>query len=102
MITVATMLWEPNGGSREFSRCYDERWVERFREIRPEHEGLQVSPWARQTGGAYAACVECDRVLIDHPDPRIVEVAALVHVRGEGHQVLVTRRQMRSISPEAQ
>lgn len=32
MITVATMLWEPNGGSREFSRCYDERWVERLRD----------------------------------------------------------------------
>lgn len=30
MITVATLLWEPNEASFSFSRCYDETWVEKL------------------------------------------------------------------------
>lgn len=30
MITVATLLWDPNGDSLPFSRMYDETWVERL------------------------------------------------------------------------
>lgn len=30
MITVATLLWEPNRNSRSFSRMYDETWVEKL------------------------------------------------------------------------
>lgn len=30
MLTVATLLWEPNGHSLPFSRCYDESWVTRL------------------------------------------------------------------------
>ena len=30
MITFATLLWDPNPQSKNFSRCYDEQWVERL------------------------------------------------------------------------
>ncbi|MCF6111995.1 hypothetical protein [Mesorhizobium muleiense] len=30
MLTVATLLWQPNARSRDFSRCYDEIWVEKL------------------------------------------------------------------------
>jgi hypothetical protein len=30
MLTVATLLWQSNGKSRDFSRCYDESWVEKL------------------------------------------------------------------------
>jgi hypothetical protein len=30
MLTVSTLLWQPNGASRDFSRCYDEIWVEKL------------------------------------------------------------------------
>ncbi|QOF71470.1 hypothetical protein IG197_27645 [Aminobacter sp. SR38] len=30
MITVATLFWQPNGASRNFSRCYSEEWVEKL------------------------------------------------------------------------
>lgn len=30
VITVATLLWAPNGNSRHFSRMYDESWVEKL------------------------------------------------------------------------
>ncbi|TPM59150.1 hypothetical protein FJ959_09790 [Mesorhizobium sp. B2-2-4] len=30
MLTVATLLWQSNGKSRDFSRCYDETWVEKL------------------------------------------------------------------------
>lgn len=30
MLTVATLLWDPNGHSENFSRCYDESWVEKL------------------------------------------------------------------------
>lgn len=30
MLTVATLLWEPNDASQPFSRCYDESWVTRL------------------------------------------------------------------------
>lgn len=30
MITVATMLWRPNEGSRSFSQCYTPEWVDRL------------------------------------------------------------------------
>lgn len=30
MLTIATLLWEPNGASRDFSRCYDATWVEKL------------------------------------------------------------------------
>lgn len=30
MLTVATLLWEPNNASQSFSRCYSEAWVTRL------------------------------------------------------------------------
>lgn len=30
MITIACMLWDPNAASFDFSRCYDETWVEKL------------------------------------------------------------------------
>lgn len=30
LITVATLLWQPNAASRDFSRMYDESWVEKL------------------------------------------------------------------------
>jgi hypothetical protein len=30
MLTVATLLWDPNPASYEFSRCYDETWAEKL------------------------------------------------------------------------
>lgn len=30
MLTVCTLLWEPNSKSRSFSQCYDETWVRRL------------------------------------------------------------------------
>lgn len=30
MITVVTLLWDANGKSQDFSRCYDESWVEKL------------------------------------------------------------------------
>lgn len=30
MITIATLLWDPNEKSFDFSRCYDESWVEKL------------------------------------------------------------------------
>ncbi len=30
MLTVCTLLWQPNAASRDFSRMYDESWVERL------------------------------------------------------------------------
>jgi hypothetical protein len=30
MLTLATLLWQPNVSSRDFSRCYDESWVEKL------------------------------------------------------------------------
>lgn len=30
VLTVATLLWQPNKASRDFSRCYDETWVEKL------------------------------------------------------------------------
>lgn len=30
MLTVCTLLWQPNGKSRDFSRMYDETWVEKL------------------------------------------------------------------------
>lgn len=30
MITIATLLWQPNAASRDFSCCYDESWVEKL------------------------------------------------------------------------
>lgn len=30
MLTVATLFWEANSGSRNFSRCYSEEWVEKL------------------------------------------------------------------------
>jgi hypothetical protein len=30
MLTVATLFWQPNAASRDFSRCYDETWVEKL------------------------------------------------------------------------
>lgn len=30
MLTVATLFWQPNEGSKTFSRCYDETWVEKL------------------------------------------------------------------------
>ena len=30
MLTVVTLLWQPNRRSRSFSRMYDEKWVERL------------------------------------------------------------------------
>ncbi len=30
MLTVATLFWQPNVASRDFSRCYDESWVEKL------------------------------------------------------------------------
>ena len=30
MLKVVTALWDPNGHSFEFSRCYDESWVEKL------------------------------------------------------------------------
>ncbi|MDX3971159.1 MAG: hypothetical protein QHD01_31825 [Bradyrhizobium sp.] len=30
MLHVATCLWQPNDASREFSRCYDESWVDKL------------------------------------------------------------------------
>lgn len=30
MLTVATLLWDPNAHSMPFSRCYDESWVEKL------------------------------------------------------------------------
>lgn len=30
MLTVATLLWDPNENSAEFSRCYNETWVEKL------------------------------------------------------------------------
>jgi hypothetical protein len=30
VITVATLLWQPNGSSKRFSRMYDETWVEKL------------------------------------------------------------------------
>lgn len=35
MITIATLLWEPNGGSQPFSKMYDESWVVRL------HDGFK-------------------------------------------------------------
>lgn len=30
MLTVCSLLWEPNGASKGFSRCYTEEWVEKL------------------------------------------------------------------------
>jgi hypothetical protein len=30
MLNVCTLLWDPNGHSYDFSRCYDETWVEKL------------------------------------------------------------------------
>lgn len=30
MIVVATLLWDPNSRSKDFSTCYDESWVEKL------------------------------------------------------------------------
>lgn len=30
MLTIACCLWEPNGHSEDFSRCFDETWVEKL------------------------------------------------------------------------
>lgn len=30
MLAVATLFWQPNVASRDFSRCYDESWVEKL------------------------------------------------------------------------
>lgn len=30
MLTVATLLWDPNEASQDFSRCYDESWVRKL------------------------------------------------------------------------
>lgn len=30
MLTVATMLWQPNGRSQSFSRCYTPEWVDKL------------------------------------------------------------------------
>ncbi len=30
MLTIACCLWDPNSKSQEFSRCYDESWVEKL------------------------------------------------------------------------
>lgn len=35
MITVATLLWDPNEASQDFSRCYDESWVTKL------HDGFE-------------------------------------------------------------
>lgn len=69
MITVATLLWTPNGRSLPFSRMYDESWVVRLlngfaRNLSHEFRFILFTDRDREL----PACIEQRRISADRPD----------------------------------
>lgn len=69
MLTVATLLWEPNAASRSFSRMYDERWVVRllngfWRNLTHEFRFVLFTDRDRDL----PSCIEQRRIRAETPD----------------------------------
>lgn len=69
MLSVATLLWEPNAASRSFSRAYDETWVTRLcngfaRNLTAEFRFVLYTDRPRDL----PACIEQRRIKAAEPD----------------------------------